>query len=424
MSAPDPAAPTPLLTRSSSDPSTPILLTGLAAAAILSADGELRAPRETRGGMVEWGGTYAQGIRLTGPWTVTGEVAGARYDLPGTLTALSAWRWQVESEHRWGPVRVRQRLLPLPSEPAVARTLELTAASPVRVRLTHRIQPFLAPVLVEGIKPYSYRVTARGRGLEARAFGSAFLIAPSRPGDWTLDGTPWSGTEQRGEFGTISLSQEIDVGPAPVEVSWIVGGGLAGTVDRGPDLLATAASPPSEWARAAIRTWTSWRSGVPTMELPDAPRLERAYDLAASALRTLYSNPSPEITGLVAGFPWYPALWGRDLAWMLPAVLWLGDLGWAEASIRTMFRFQATSNIPLLGAEVGEIPMQISPGPVFLYGTSDTSLYYPDLVRRLVDHGGPIAAADEFWPHLRAIARWAEGKTDRASGLFTNGGEV
>ncbi|MCI4354574.1 MAG: hypothetical protein L3K06_04335, partial [Thermoplasmata archaeon] len=306
----------------------------------------------------------------------------------------------------------------------VARTLELTAASPVRVRLTHRIQPFLAPVLVEGIKPYSYRVTARGRGLEARAFGSAFLIAPSRPGDWTLDGTPWSGTEQRGEFGTISLSQEIDVGPAPVEVSWIVGGGLAGTVDRGPDLLATAASPPSEWARAAIRTWTSWRSGVPTMELPDAPRLERAYDLAASALRTLYSNPSPEITGLVAGFPWYPALWGRDLAWMLPAVLWLGDLGWAEASIRTMFRFQATSNIPLLGAEVGEIPMQISPGPVFLYGTSDTSLYYPDLVRRLVDHGGPIAAADEFWPHLRAIARWAEGKTDRASGLFTNGGEV
>ncbi|MCI4360562.1 MAG: hypothetical protein L3J91_02575 [Thermoplasmata archaeon] len=186
----------PLLRRTTADPSTSLLITGLASAAVLRADGELRAPRETRGGTVEWGGVYAQGVRLTGPWTMTGEIAGASYDLPSTLRSLSAERWRVDSEHRWGSALVRQRIECLPSEPGVARSLELSAAAPLPVRIRQRIQPFLAPVLAEGIKPYVYRIRRRGLGLEARAYGSLGVLSPSIPASqWRIDGHDWTGGE-------------------------------------------------------------------------------------------------------------------------------------------------------------------------------------------------------------------------------------
>ena len=318
-----------------------------------------------------------------------------------------------------------QAVLPHPTLPAVARTFELSSTRPARVRLVQRIQPFLAPVLVEGIEPYVYRVQARESSLEIRAFGSQAVLSPSMaPTEWSLDGRPWGGAEHVGEVGEIAVVHDIDVTSAPTTISLRVWGGVAAALGRGPELEALEASGVESWPQAADAAWSEWIARTPTMDLPDAPALARAYDLAKGALRALYTRPTAEITGLVAGYPWYPALWCRDLAWMLPAVMWLGDTDWAEASLRTAFRFQATSRIPLLGAEVGEIPMQISPGPVFLFGTSDTTLYYPDLVRRLVDHGGPLATAGELWPHLRAVADWARAKTDPATGLVSNGGEV
>ena len=63
----------------------PWLLTGLSAAVVLRTDAEMRLSRETRGGLVEWGGAYAQGIRLTGPWTISGSIDGTTYDLSSGL---------------------------------------------------------------------------------------------------------------------------------------------------------------------------------------------------------------------------------------------------------------------------------------------------------------------------------------------------
>jgi amylo-alpha-1,6-glucosidase len=420
-----PSPPAEIVLRTRGDPSTPLLVTGLASAGILSADGEMRAARETRGGLVEWGGAYAQGVRLTGPWTIRAEVDGREFDLPNSLTELSARRWRVDTSHAWGGVRVRQQILPLPFDAAVDRSIELSSTEPHRVRLVQRIQPFLAPVLVEGIKPYTYRVSRWGAGLEARAFGCAVVLAPSTPATaWGLDGRPWSGEEHNGEVGEIEIVHDLKLDSSPLTISIRAWGGLAATLDSGPDLGSLAAPGGQTWTTCADGAWSSWTAGTPSMELADEPALALAYDLARGAIRTLYSKPNDEMTGLVAGFPWYSTVWCRDLAWMLPAVMWLGDTRWAEASLRTAFRFQATSRIPLLGAETGEIPMQVSPGPVFMFGTSDTTLYYPDLVRRLLDHGAPLATAADLWPQLRAAADWARAKIDPASGLLTNGGEV
>ncbi len=168
----------------------------------------------------------------------------------------------------------------------------------------------------------------------------------------------------------------------------------------------------------------AWEAKTPTLRFPDAPVLERAYGQARAALRRLYSAPGDGLVGLVAGYPWYSALWGRDVAWMLAAVLWLGDFDWVDHSIDTALRFQSRSLVPILAGEPGELAMQISPGPIFFYGTSDTTLYYPLLIQRLGQHAGIAAPPDPRQRAIREMIAWGERRTDSTTGLLRNGGEA
>jgi glycogen debranching enzyme len=127
---------------------------------------------------------------------------------------------------------------------------------------------------------------------------------------------------------------------------------------------------------------------------------------------------------LVAGYPWYSSIWCRDLAWMLPAVLWLGDFDWVAQSLASVFRFQLHTEVPLLGGESGELPMQISPGPIFLYGTSDTTLYYPGLVAQYVRHSGDRTSAAGWSAVIDRILGWGLARTDAVTGLLRHGGEA
>ncbi|MCI4367716.1 MAG: hypothetical protein L3K08_08190, partial [Thermoplasmata archaeon] len=52
------------------DAGQPVLATGLAAFLIANGVGDLSLARETRGAVLDWGGPYAQGVHLTGPWRV------------------------------------------------------------------------------------------------------------------------------------------------------------------------------------------------------------------------------------------------------------------------------------------------------------------------------------------------------------------
>src|ERR1700674_1785637 len=52
------------------DPGRPLLATGLAAFLLANGVGDLSLLREPRGAVLDWGGPYALGVHLTGPWTV------------------------------------------------------------------------------------------------------------------------------------------------------------------------------------------------------------------------------------------------------------------------------------------------------------------------------------------------------------------
>lgn len=427
MSVPAPSA-RPLLETGEPIPGRPLLVSGPASAAILDASGEFFLQREARGGLEQWGGVYAQETRLTGPWQLRLHTEGADGTLPTTLVRLEHRRWGVVSTHRLGDLQLRQTVTaPVPGA-GIARRLTVINGSPAacRLQIESRLEPFLAPVLLEGVKPPEYALTTVGPSVHARSHGFGFVIdtAPL-PHHLFLDGRPWIGGRWKGPLRELAMDLELRLAPAgQATVDWFVWGGLERNIDATPGSGQTQLQAADAWADRARDDWEGWVAGTPRLDLPDAPQLQAGYDLARGALRQLFARAEPGMTGLVAGYPWYAALWCRDMAWMLPAVLWLGDHEWAREALRTVFRFQAPTDLAILGATRGELPMQASPGPIFLYGTSDTTLYYPGLVRRWLAHSQELPTLGEFVGPLQEIDLWAEHKVDPDSGLLRNGGEV
>ncbi|HEY6238743.1 MAG TPA: hypothetical protein VIZ68_06125, partial [Thermoplasmata archaeon] len=193
-------------------PEQPLLLTGLSSGLVLSAAGDVALVCETRGAPIDWGGVYAQGIRLTGPWRVSGIIDGTRYQLPESLHRLRATRWSVESEHRWGPVDVRQELIALPRAPGVARRLSLRSDVPVSVEVHSEFAPYLAPVLVEGLKPYEYHLRTRGPTITAVSHGSGVALdSDPLPDALSIDHAPWIGGSYRGELRALRATYSLDL---------------------------------------------------------------------------------------------------------------------------------------------------------------------------------------------------------------------
>jgi Amylo-alpha-1,6-glucosidase len=418
----------PLRHASSVDSRAPILITGLSAAAVMGVSGDLSLIQDTRGADMDWGGVYGEGVRLTGPWWIRiGNRGGSRRSLSETLVQLESSRTGVISHHESGTCRCVQEIVALPELPGVGRRLTfsnlMTDASSVQVEAT--FSPELAPVLVEGIKPWEYEVERISGGVRIRAFGSALEFATSDPRPaFMLNGRVWDGRPHKGALETVTAMSSLDLPPSQsATMSFIIWGGVEETIRKHSARTSQLLGGAGQWTADAESARREWTDRTPRLRLPAAPEIERGYRLARDALRSLYFAPEPGFVGLVAGYPWYAALWCRDLAWMLPAVLWLGDSPWVVASLHSVFRFQARADLPILGGSAGEMPMQIGPGPVLLYGTSDTTLYYPDLLRRYLDHTGDESIVREFAKGLLLTEKWARKKTNPSTGLLRNGDE-
>lgn len=406
----------------------PTVLRSLTSVVLLDRSGDITLLRETRGAPIDWGGVYGQLVRLTGPWTIDVETAGGTASLPGGLTSSSVEGELYESHHTWDSLTATQQIVPLRDLPGAVRTLRLENHGTDTVRGVVRsvVEPFLLPVLVEGIRPVSFEVDLEPWGAVVRHRGFAFAMHGSVPATRLLvDRTAVGAGHRSGPVATLAHEYAFDLAPGrSAEVVWELLGGVEHEVRpilEGRSVLAPA--PAGEQARLA-EDERAWTGSTPTLRFPDAPWLEAAYATARDGLRRLYTRPTPEFTGLVAGFPWYAAIWCRDVAWMVPALAWLGDLEWAERTVGTVLRFQARGDVPVVGGEAGELPMQVAPGPIFFYGTSDTTLYFPALALRLLRHGvAPSVVSGWDEALIRAIA-WGERRTDPTTGLLRNGGEA
>ncbi len=411
-----------------SDAGRPTVLRSLRSTVLLDRRGDLELARECRGAVSDWGGVLGQLVRLTGTWRLSVRSPDGTFDLPSSLRGATVEGELFESHHEFGGVEAVQQIVPLAHAPGAARVLSLRSGgpAPVTVAVGSSFVPFLLPVLVEGIRPVSFELEADGGTVRARHRGFALEMRTSpRPTSLDLDGTTWTGARRVGPVGRVGTVQEVRLEPGvPTDLHWELVGGLERDLRSfARDPLGGAAGP-SGVAEGLRRDETAWEAATPQLGFPDAPELERAYALARTGLRRLYTEPGDGLTGLAAGFPWYAAVWCRDVAWMLPAVVWMGDLDWAERSVASVLRYQAASNLPIVGGELGELPMQIAPGPIFFYGTSDTTLYYPALALRLVRHGLDPGHLAPWHASLERAIAWGLHRTDPATGLLRHGGEA
>jgi glycogen debranching enzyme len=409
-------------------PQRPVLLTSLASAAVFDGQGDLSLPREMRGTVVDWGGVFGQCVRLTGPWRLSLRAGGREVALPETLMSTEQTREGWVGHHRWAGYDFVQRVSAVGEVPGVVRSLEIsrTEGSLAEVTIVSSFAPFLLPVLVEGLRPCSFHLETGPEELRVhqRGFGLA-VRANTPPSELVLNRASWIGGKHEGRVDDLDIEYSLSV-PANRPVAWrcLLYGGLDRQLAGAEAAAAQIVADPRAAIASVAAADEHWLGAAPVLRFPDAPDLERAYGSACAALRRLYSAPGDGLTGLVAGYPWYSALWGRDLAWMLWAVIWLGDFEWAHRSIDSVLRFQCRSSIPILAGEPGELAMQVSPGPIFFYGTSDTTLYYPLLIDRLVRHSGGPRPGPERVRALQEMIAWGERRTDPASGLLRNGGEA
>jgi glycogen debranching enzyme len=409
-------------------PHGPVLLTSLASAVLADGQGDVRYARESRGAVSEWGGVYGQLIRLTGPWTISLGLGDSTIGLPSCRIDDSTFPGGWRSEHRWNNLEIRQDLVATARPAGAVRRLTVHSRSDREVSLawTSRFSPYLFPVLVEGIRPIDFDLRSSAEGVAIRHKGFGLRVASTvPPSSLFLDGRSWVGGKYHGPVGEFASEHRLAVPPGgTAEIRWQVAGGLVRDLDAAITATGGSIGSPDELAAQLAEADRQWTQGTPDLEFPDAPELEAAYRAARTGLRRLYSAPDEGLVGLLAGYPWYSAIWCRDLAIMLPALLWLGDFEWVARSLATVFQFQCRGTVRFLGGEPGELPMQLAPGPIFLYGTSDSTLRFPAVVEQLHRHTGDLASVGEWADALHRIVEWGKGRSDPSTGLLRHGGEA
>ncbi len=409
-------------------PDAPLLLTSLASAALGNGEGDLRYACESRGAISEWGGVYGQLIRLTGPWTLGLQVGDRTTDLPSCRVGSSIVPGGWTSRHRWNDLEITQDIAALARPAGVVRTVRVrsNSGSDVPLALTSRSSPYLFPVLVEGIRPLEFEARTSATDLAVRHQGFGLRVTSSVvPSRLVLNDASWVGGKYRGPLEEFATEHRLMVSPgASAEIRWQISGGLVRDLERAPVQNGSAIGSATEIAGRQAEEDRRWTEGTPDLEFADDPELGAAYRAARSALRRLYSAPDEQMVGLVAGYPWYSAIWSRDLAVMLPALLWLGDFEWVGRSLETIFRYQSRSTVRLIGGEPGELPMQLAPGPILLYGTSDSTLRFPAVVEQMHRHTGDLSSVAKWADALHRIVQWGMKRSDPASGLLRHGGEA
>ena len=91
--------------------------------------------------------------------------------------------------------------------------------------------------------------------------------------------------------------------------------------------------------------------------------LDKLFESSVISLEKLAFDSSFG-SGYFAGYPWFLQFWGRDLAWVLPALVDYGNFEGAKEALRTLFKFQS---------EEGKIPNVIFLNGEASYNSADST---------------------------------------------------
>jgi glycogen debranching enzyme len=106
--------------------------------------------------------------------------------------------------------------------------------------------------------------------------------------------------------------------------------------------------------------------------------------------------------GYFAGYPWFAQFWGRDLGWILPAVVDYGNFEAVKESLRTLAKFQKN----------GKIPNIIFPNGKVDYNSADSTLLWIISLYYYTINSGDIVFLKEMRKNLEEALNWIKENED------------
>ncbi|MEM5879159.1 MAG: amylo-alpha-1,6-glucosidase [Candidatus Aenigmatarchaeota archaeon] len=107
--------------------------------------------------------------------------------------------------------------------------------------------------------------------------------------------------------------------------------------------------------------------------------------------------------GFVAGLPWFTQFWGRDLGWMIPAIVDYGNFEDARKALETLMKFQSNE---------GEIPNFISLDGKPTYGSIDATPLWIIALTHYIQNSGDLEFLKESRKNILKALGWCMSKTD------------
>ncbi|MEM7821394.1 MAG: amylo-alpha-1,6-glucosidase [Candidatus Aenigmatarchaeota archaeon] len=106
--------------------------------------------------------------------------------------------------------------------------------------------------------------------------------------------------------------------------------------------------------------------------------------------------------GYFAGYPWFTQFWGRDLGWMIPAIVDYGNFEGAKESLDTLSKFQRKGCIPNIIYMDGRVE----------YNSVDSTLLWIIALRHYIKNSGDLAFLNEKMKNLVDALKWCENREE------------
>ncbi|MCS7105757.1 MAG: hypothetical protein NZ942_00340 [Candidatus Aenigmarchaeota archaeon] len=108
--------------------------------------------------------------------------------------------------------------------------------------------------------------------------------------------------------------------------------------------------------------------------------------------------------GYFAGYPWFTQFWGRDLGWIIPAVVDLGKFEEAKEALKTLASFQS---------EEGKIPNVIYMNGKVDYNSADSTLLWIIALNHYLKNSGDLAFVKSLKNNFFRALEWIKSKEDK-----------
>jgi hypothetical protein len=116
--------------------------------------------------------------------------------------------------------------------------------------------------------------------------------------------------------------------------------------------------------------------------------------------------------GYFAGYPWFTQFWGRDLGWMIPAIVDYGNFEGAKMALETLAKLQS---------EEGAIPHTVYPNGYIDYDSADATPLWIIALNHYVMISGDWVFLKEVESHFAKALKWCRNKSLDNDGFIKHG---